>query len=144
MVMTFVRARRAVGPSDLVPRIASPTDLGADLLVGGVGVGAEGSDGADTYPDDQSQHHGVFDGSRAVFVQEERENALTEQGQHGEHPFGNLAIPEGPKALRPTLADGLPLSRNTVATVPYKSWGVLEHQSNGNPAADLFAGTGLT
>src|SRR6516225_112830 len=25
-------------------------------------------------------------------------------------PFGSLAIPEGPIALRPTLADGLPLS----------------------------------
>src|SRR5205823_1666923 len=29
-----------------------------------------------------------------------------------DYPFGNLAIPEGPMALRPTLADGLPLSRN--------------------------------
>src|SRR5262249_8405866 len=27
-------------------------------------------------------------------------------------PFGSLAIPEGPMALRPTLAAGLPLSRN--------------------------------
>src|ERR1051325_5070936 len=26
-------------------------------------------------------------------------------------PFGSLAIPEGPMALRPTLADGLPFSR---------------------------------
>src|SRR4051812_29686050 len=31
-------------------------------------------------------------------------------------PFGGLAIPEGPMALRPTLADGLPLSRNPVAS----------------------------
>jgi hypothetical protein len=30
-------------------------------------------------------------------------------------PFGSLAIPEGPMALRPTLADGLPLSRNPAA-----------------------------
>ena len=29
-----------------------------------------------------------------------------------DYPFGNLAIPEGPMALRPNLADGLPLSRN--------------------------------
>src|SRR5690242_19433423 len=31
-------------------------------------------------------------------------------------PFGSLAIPEGPMALRPTLADGLPLSGNPVKT----------------------------
>src|SRR3954452_23287414 len=29
-------------------------------------------------------------------------------------PFGNLAIPEGPMALRPTLADGLPFWRNSL------------------------------
>src|SRR5205823_668454 len=33
-------------------------------------------------------------------------------------PFGNLAIPEGPMALRPTFADGLPLSRNPAAPSP--------------------------
>src|SRR5947208_1950680 len=29
-------------------------------------------------------------------------------------PFGGLATPEGPMALRPTLTDGLPLSRHSV------------------------------
>src|SRR5262249_52946900 len=33
----------------------------------------------------------------------------------GLRPFGSLAIPGGPMALRPTLSGGLPLSRNPVA-----------------------------
>ena len=36
-------------------------------------------------------------------------------------PFGNLAIPEGPMALRPTFADGLPLSRNPAAPLLFAS-----------------------
>src|SRR5262249_45717028 len=42
----------------------------------------------------------------------EKERKFREGSSRVDYPFGNLAIPEGPMALRPTLADGLPLSRN--------------------------------
>src|SRR5262249_51889637 len=42
----------------------------------------------------------------------ERKSFVPGRDWNAAHPFGNLAIPEkGPMALRPTLADGLPLSR---------------------------------
>jgi hypothetical protein len=39
-------------------------------------------------------------------------------------PFGGLAIHEGPMALRPTLADGLPLSRTKLVASLKESYGV--------------------
>lgn len=50
---------------------------------------------------------------------------------HKIFPFGNLAIPEGPMALRPTLADGLLLSRNPQTCEEAR--GYLEFQIPGIP-----------
>ena len=41
-----------------------------------VGVRAEGGDGGDADHDDQGQHHGVLDRGRAIFLLQERNQAL--------------------------------------------------------------------
>src|SRR5262249_2191956 len=53
-------------------------DLGADVLEGVAGVGAQGADRGDAHHDDQGQHHGVLNRRRAVFVLQEVQGELTE------------------------------------------------------------------
>src|SRR5437868_1112734 len=74
---------------------AGSAAAGGDGLAGHVaervvGVRAEGGDGGDADHDDQGQHHGVFDGRRAVFTLQEV-HELFRQGAHVSSP-GRMAI----------------------------------------------------
>src|SRR5689334_7668588 len=57
-------------------------DRGADEAEGLVGVRAEGRDGGDADHDDEGQHNGVLNRGRAIFLLQERNQALG-QTAHG-------------------------------------------------------------
>jgi hypothetical protein len=57
-------------------------DIGADEAEGVVGVLAESGNGRNADNDDQGQHHGILDGGGAIFLLEERHDAV-EQAAHG-------------------------------------------------------------
>src|SRR5207237_1115200 len=68
------------GPARLLSQTlaADLARVGADVAEGVAGIGAERGHGRDAHDDDQSEHDGVFDRGRAVFVLQEADQVLTE------------------------------------------------------------------
>src|SRR5437762_2212585 len=67
----------------------SAADGGPDGGEGGVGVLAEGRDGADADDDDQGEHDGVLDRGRAVFRLQELDDILRELTHGSVSGFGS-------------------------------------------------------